>query len=208
MKLITKRNKANIKYLDRCKYHCDRTSTSRTVNVPMRSRELQRTAGVVEQKGDFTQSKTLGSLLTLTELPKFLSTGGIKDLENTAFYKQNGYVLFYLDTLGIEIHDSCYGSCKFNPKGQTLQEIFKHVSESECRDLPFNERAHFWAIDHKKPLLAVLQADDGRTPPGTVKVFLTFNAYFGPSFVAPVVVVKQTEPKPEIANFIRQDGRK
>jgi len=146
-----------------------------------RTRETQThaTATVLQEGGNYDQSSRKGTLLTLEELPKFLKTG-IKDLENTEHYKENGYVWFYLSTKGTDKR----GFHKFNPNAETVDEMFKPVSEKQYYDLPFAERAYFYGGN--QPLSVYLDRgpdfDDRRV--GVVG----FNS---PQVVAPVVVVKQ-----------------
>jgi hypothetical protein len=193
----SKTKKANIKYLDKYRHFRDIMSISRSPSVPTQTREIQITGKVLEQRGDFIQSKAVGQLLTLDKLPKFLSTGGMEELEKTEPYKQYGYVCFYLYTVGTEMH----GRYKFNPKAQTLQEMFKPVSEKEYDNLPLRETARFWPGD--SPLVVGLSSNwraGGR--------LIIQPSCYELSDVAPVVVIGLSEkPKMEITSIMREDAK-
>ena len=146
-----------------------------------RTREVQThaTATVLQERGNYDQSMQKGTLLTLEELPKFLKTG-IQDLENTEHYKENGYVWFYLSTKGTDKR----GFHKFNPDAETVDEMFKKVSEKQYYKLPFTERAYFYGGNQPFSVGLVREPDFGV---GRVYV----GGYGSPRDVAPVVVVKQ-----------------
>ena len=163
----------------------------------VRAREAQSnvTTKVLEQKANHDQSKALGTLLTLEELPKVLKIR-IEDLENTKFYKIFGFVVFHLDTVGTKMN-GYYG---FDLEGRTLVEMFIPIvdnkgltseqggNESQIKEtwlsLPFNERARFFGGN--KPLLVNL----GRGIFGDWR--LGVSGVDSQCGVAPVVVVKQT----------------
>jgi hypothetical protein len=175
-------------------------SISRSTSASTQTRAVQITGKVFEQRVqvNFTQSKAMGQLLTLEELPKFLSTGGIKDLENTTLYKQIGYTSFFLDTIGTMMD----GTYKFNATAQTVQEMFKEVSKYDWEDLPFSERAQFGAGN--KPLRVYLSTV------GTgcgIRERLSVHADGSPDIPAPVVVIKCAEQKPEITGVLREDAK-
>ncbi len=123
------------------------------------------------------QSKEAGMLLSLEELPKFLN-GMLKDLENTEHYMKNGYVFFYLATVGTSMN----GPYRFDPLAKTLEGMFRPVSEREYRNLPFEERARFWPGKHR------LSVGIGRSP------YVRWHIYVGgceePLEMSSVAVVK------------------
>jgi hypothetical protein len=136
-------------------------------------------AVVKEMRATFTESKEIGTLLNLEELPKFISEGGIKLLENTDHYRERGWVSFFIDVVGMNMH----GFFRFNTEGKTVDEMFIPISKNEYFKLPFNERARFWRG------ILPLSVELGRSP--------DFNGWrlgiggVKPDVVAPVVVVKQ-----------------
>ena len=142
------------------------------------------TANVLEHWADFAQSKAKGALLTLEELPKFLSSS-LKELENTASYKQSGLVWFYLKTTGSQRTDGILSTYKFNREKRTLKEMFTEVSEIEYINLPLSERARFWSGSQH------LQVALGRLDVSDVRLDIYGNGWLGN--VAPVVVVKQQD---------------
>ncbi len=146
--------------------------------------ESTATIRILEQKADFAQSKAQGTLLTLEEVPEFLKTR-MKELENTAFCRKNGYVWFYLDTVGTELH----GTYQFYPEAKSLQEMLKPVIESVYHDLPCDERVRFFAGEHPLMVYVGLNPDihDWR-----VDVYGNYK----PNCAAPLVVTKEVQSEP------------
>lgn len=147
----------------------------------------EQTVRVLEHKADLARSKAKGTLLTLDELPEFLSAH-MKELEETEHYKKHGTVWFYLDTVGTEMK----GRYRFNQEAKSMEEMFKPVTNEEYENLPFNEKARFWSGD--KPLSVLIYRDPD--------VRLRRLSVYGddrPMGIAPVVVAKQppiqTEPE-------------
>ena len=132
---------------------------------------------ILEQIANHEQSKQKGQLLSLDELPQFLREH-IKDLENTSYYKEKGYVWFYLVTAGTELD----GYFKVNQDGKTFEEMLQKVSKKEYNNLPFNEKARFWRGN--QPLRVGLNRG-----PGGGRLGVTGS--YSPQLGAPVVVVKQ-----------------
>ncbi|MDE1768671.1 MAG: hypothetical protein KGH64_00050 [Candidatus Micrarchaeota archaeon] len=95
------------------------------------------TTEIHELSAGFEESKKVGKLFTLEEFPKVFNSL-VNGLENTKAYKLNGYVFFYLDTIGTNMN----GYYKFNPAGKTVQEMFQQVSEMEYRHLPFENQSY------------------------------------------------------------------
>ena len=143
--------------------------------------EVEMTINILQQRGNRAESKAKGKLLTIDELPKFLSSR-MKDLEETKHYKKRGRIWFYLGTKGMRMK----GHHRFNQDAETLQEMFKPVSENEYVDLPFNEKAGLWA--GKGPLILGINRDT-LVAPWHVDISGDFNS----KGVAPVIVVKQTK---------------
>ena len=108
---------------------------------------------IIEEEADYAKVKAKYMLPTLEMLPKLINSGLLKDLENTASYLQKGCTGFYLDTIGTKLN----GRFRFNPKGQTVQDMFKKVTENQYLNLPFTERATFFAGD--QPLFVGLRYD-------------------------------------------------
>lgn len=156
---------------------------------PQAQAESAATVRILEQKANFEQSKAKGRLLTLDELPEFLSTR-MKELEGTESYRQTGYVWFYLGTVGTTMN----GAYGFNPTGRTLEEMFKRITEDEYCALPSTDRARFTAGD--KPVAVYLRHDEGV---GDRRVVVFGDAWV--KHVAPVVVVKS---EPELKEAARE----
>jgi hypothetical protein len=155
------------------------------ITIEAVQRESRRSEGavkarVLERDSNYVQSRANGTLFTLEELARLISTI-LKDLENTRRYKLTGYVGFYLDTVGM---DFGWNTFKFNPKAKTLQTMFKPVTEADYDALPFNERARFWSGE--QPLYVGLRRD-----PCGYYGRLDVNGNDSPLATASVVVVNQ-----------------
>jgi len=127
---------------------------------------------------NYEQSRQKGMLLTLEELPKFLSKGGMGRLESTEEYYRGGLVWFYLATKGTDMR----GAYRFNPDAETLEDMFRKVSRRELGTLLFSEIALFYPGDHQ--LSVSLHSSPGSN---FARLIINGNSYD----TAPVAVVKQ-----------------
>jgi len=143
--------------------------------------ETEMTINILQQKGNRAVAKEMGRLLTLEELPKFLSSR-MRELEDTKYYNKHGHTWFYLGTKGMRTN----GHHRFNREAETLQEMFKPVTEGEYSALPFGEKAGLWA--GKGPLIVSISRD---VLAGAWHVGISGD--FNSKGVAPVMVVKQTK---------------
>ena len=91
---------------------------------------LTHAATIVQEGGNGEQSRQKGMLLTFEELPKFLSSDGVRALENTEAYKHDGYVWFYLSTAGIRS-----GYYEINWKAESAREMFIPIRDAKGNTL-------------------------------------------------------------------------
>lgn len=142
-------------------------------------------ATVIEEKSDYYRSRSKGKLFAFKELPKVFRQL-IKDLEKTKFYKDKGYVWFYLDTVGTKSS----GTFKFNPEGKTIQEMFKSVTQKDYSKLPPNERTFFFKGDW--PMTVFLMRVPGM---GYRRVVVEGVSHQNVHGVAPIVVIKKVKTR-------------
>ena len=144
---------------------------------------------IFETEADFQKSTELGRLLTLEELPEFLSSGGLQAIENIAHYKQNGSVKFWLNTKDTDMG----GFYRFDQEGHTLQEMFTKVDGKEFGALPFEERAYFWKGN--QPLFVTIWGQSSGA-------YLYVDGNCRLDYGAPVVVVAAENN--ELASYARR----
>lgn len=94
---------------------------------------------MLERSSSYEESRQLGRLYTLLQLPELLSSS-MRDLESTAYYRAHGRTSFYLDTMGM-FED---GPHRFNAYGDSLPRMFPRVSRAEYQALPFFQKARFF----------------------------------------------------------------
>ena len=113
--------------------------------------------------------------------PEFVSafTAIVEGLENTNFYKNHGYVWFYLNSTGLKTQ----GYFKLNPAGKTIEEMFIPVSTNEYSRLPYRERAYFLPGEQR---MRIYLGHDPRACRARIVV-----GHNKPQYPAPAVVVKQ-----------------
>ncbi len=149
-------------------------------------------AVVLERGSDYEQSKRLGNLFALSELPELLYHS-IRELERTAHYRENGRVSFYLDTVGMSEH----GMRKFRSHGTSLSTMFPRIPGDEYLQLPFSSTARFFG--GSAPVRVEICAG-----PTYSRVAVMASGAHGA--IAPIVVLKHSGPAPGALKGIAREA--
>lgn len=163
-------------------------------------------AKVIEESGDYTTSVSKGRLFKFKELPGSMPLL-IKLVENTAYYKEEGYASFYLSTIGLTIDGLYYNFnglyYKFNPFGNSTEEMFLpirdrngktsdkggdiHEIEQKYHQLPF-EKWGSLTLAGGKPFMVFISRHPGKSDSRiSIVSFLPFSS------VASVIVVHKDD---------------
>ena len=165
---------------------------------------IMETSGIRKLGGFEHARSTAGGedkLLYFENFPIAVQNGLIEDLENTRFYRDNGYVWAFLGNIGIRFDNLCY---RFDKTGWTIEEMFSPTRDNNGRTfnegatlpgmikvgvcelvdnwlkLPFRERANFFK--GSGPLQLYLYREDN------CDRRLMFAASARDDYIAPIVI--------------------